>query len=287
MPLLIHATVEVHGDAALLAAFRNRFNAALAEEFPDTPCTEMHRDDALHYDIKTAAGLPFPALIAVSQEFPELLLAVRWINPEADTRSAADIKAGKIESQSADPLGQSSAGRQPGYVAAHEDGSLYLAFALFSVKNDGCMGYAITADRDALFQIRRHGDRATLHLAEGDAPQWDSCLGVDLVAGTASVSAEDTPLAIDPASYQQWRQYAEAFVAEWFWLDGDAPEATAIERQRCAEHDIPIQPANLRYEKLKLLRERGVSPAKLFDFDSLGETERYVRQILLIGFTGP
>ena len=285
MALLIHATIQVSGDPERLAAFRAHLDAALATDFPEVGCTGSHRDDSLHYDLKTA-GIPFPALIIASQEFPDLTLRVRWVNPDTGTRAAADIRAGRIEAQSVDPLGKASAGRQPGYVAVGADGVLRLAFALFSVRGDACVGYAITAHRDALFEIRKSGAKATLLLVEDDAPQWSAGWECDLVNGKKTPFDISATTSIANVDYNHWRGYAEAFVADWFWLDADPAEATAIERQRCAEHNVVIHPANLRYEKLKTLRDTAPAPSGQYEVDHLGESERYALHVLRACFAG-
>jgi hypothetical protein len=279
MELLIHATIQVTGDRERLAAIRAQLDSALATDFAEIACTESHRDDSLHYDLKTA-GIPFPALVVASQEFPDLTLRVRWVNPETGTRATADIRAGRIEAQSADPLNQSRAGRQPGYVAVGTDGALRLGFALFSVRGDGCIGYAITAHQDALFEIRKSGTKVTLLLAEDDAPQWSTGWECDLMIGEKTPFDVSTAASIANIDYDIWRGYAKAFVADWFWLDADPAEATAIERQRCAEHNVAIYPANLRYEKLKALRDAGPAPSGQYEIDYLGEGERYALQVL-------
>ena len=284
MSLLIHATLQVNGDAELLAAFRQQLNAALSEDYPDAAYTEMHRPEALHYDLRTAIGIPFPALIAASQEFPDLTLRVRWVNPEVGARGAADIKAGRIESQSADPLDKSSTGRQAGYVAVRADGTLRVAFALFSVRNDGCVGYVITADKDALFAIHKAGDKVTLLLAEGEQPEWNAGWDYDLASGERRPLDAATSVPIGESDYRKWREYAEAFMADWFWLEADALDATVVERQRAVEHNLPIRPANLRYEKLKSLRNRAASASEPYEVDHLGDGQRYVLGILTACF---
>jgi hypothetical protein len=286
MALLIHATIQVMGDRERLAAFRGQLDSALATDFPEVACTGSHRDDSLHYDLKTA-GIPFPALVAASREFPDLDLRVRWVNPETGTRAAADIRAGRIEAQSADPLDKTSAGRQPGYAAVGMDGVLRLAFALFSVRCDGCIGYAITANRDALFEIRKSGNKATLLLAEDDAPQWSAGWEFDLAIGEKTPFDVSTTASIANIDYNKWRGYAEAFVADWLWLDTDSDETTAIERQRCADHSVAIHPANLRYEKLKTLRDTGPAPSGQYQVDHLGEGERYALYVLRVCFGEP
>lgn len=279
MPLLIHASIEVSGDPAQLASFRELVDTMLAAERADLICTERHSQAGLYYDLKTAQGIPFPVFIGASEAHPDLRLALEWVNPEAGRRGAARIQAGRVVEQSTDPLGQGGSSTLPFHVEASDDGSLRLALALLAFRSDQRTGYAITAGRDALFQLRPKvgGDKAMLWLAEGDEPQWDSCWQIDSQGNQAVQVEAWTALSIDADQYAQWRAYAEAFVDEWLWLEADAPEATAVERERYAKYGLPVRPANLRYQKLKALREGVEGPV----LSTLAEGDRRIVQVVL------
>jgi hypothetical protein len=274
--LLIHASVQISGDPAQLASFRELFNASLAADYVGLVCTEQHAEASLHYDLKTAQGIPFPAFVAVSEALPDLRVAIEWVNVDAGSRGAATIQAGRIVDQSSDPLGGVDA--LPIFVSANGDGSLQLALVLLAFRSDTRIGYAISGERDALFQLRfEPDDSAKLYFVEGDLPQWDACMQIDLASNSAQPLVPWTALPIERDQYAQWRSQAEAFVREWLWLDGDTAEATAVERERFSQMSLPVQPANLRYQKLKLLRERAAQP----EFSTLADEDKQIAQLVL------
>jgi hypothetical protein len=255
--LLIHASVHVSGDTLQLKCFRELFESALASEYANVISTEQHVEATLRYDLKTEQGIPFPALVAGSEANPDLRLMIEWVNVDTDSRGTATIQGGRIVDQSSDPLGQLNA--LPLFIAANADGTLRLAVLLLAFRADGRVGYAITAERDALFYFRpeTRSDIAMLYLAEGNESQWEACWQIDSLHGGAVTLAEWVPVQIDVNQYVGWRRSAEAFVREWLWLEVDAAEATAVERQRSFQMSVPVRPANLRYQKLKSLREHG------------------------------
>jgi hypothetical protein len=103
-------------------------------------------------------------------------------------------------------------------VSIETDGRLELALAC-SRREDVLLGYAATADRHTYF---RHRD-GTLELIGPDSP--DAAL----------------------------EEVAFAFVEEWIWYD---EEDAALERARYANYGYPVRGANLKSEKLALLRAR-------------------------------
>jgi hypothetical protein len=167
----------------------------------------------------------------------------------------------------------------PLFIAAHADGSLRLALLLLAFRPDGRIGYAITAERDALFYFRAEtgSDSAMLYFAEGDEARWEACWEIDLVHGAAVAVEEWTPMQIDASVYVEWRSNAETFVREWLWLDTDAAETTAVERERFFQAGVPVRPANLRYQKLKSLRERADTP----QISTLAQGDRRMANLVL------
>jgi len=112
-------------------------------------------------------------------------------------------------------------------VALEEDGQLGLAMVL--EKRDACcIGYAATADRHTFFRYVR----GKLDLIDPEAP--------------------DTEL----------EDMALAFVEEWLWYD---EEEAPIERARYAGYGFPVRGANLRSEKIALLRGSGQRHSSLDD----------------------
>ncbi len=104
-------------------------------------------------------------------------------------------------------------------VAAGENGKLELAISC-SRRGDALIGYAATSDRHTYF---RYGD-GRLELVSPEAP--DAAL----------------------------EEVAFAFVEEWIWYN---EEEAVLERARYGSYGYPVHGANLRAEKLKLLRENG------------------------------
>jgi hypothetical protein len=103
-------------------------------------------------------------------------------------------------------------------VAVGDDGTLALALAC-SRHDDALIGYAATAERHTYFRYRE----GRLELVSPDAP--DEAL----------------------------EAVAFAFVEEWIWYD---EEDAVLERARYANYGYPVRGANLRAEKLKLVREQ-------------------------------
>jgi len=105
-------------------------------------------------------------------------------------------------------------------VEVAEDGRLILGFSVKEIPPDW-IGYAVTADRQTYF--RYAGGALTLL----DAAEADEAL----------------------------EEVAFGFVDEWIWYDEqDAP----VERTRYADYGYPVRGANVRSEKLALLRNAGM-----------------------------
>ena len=104
------------------------------------------------------------------------------------------------------------------YVAAGEQGRLELALVC-ERQDDAWLGYAASADRHTYFRYR---DRRLELIAPQDADQ----------------SLEDI---------------AFRLVDEWIWYD---EEDAALERARYANYGYPVRGANLKSDKLALLRNR-------------------------------
>lgn len=126
-------------------------------------------------------------------------------------------------------------------VSVEDDGRLALALAC-SRHDDALIGYAATAERHTYFRYR--DDR--LELVSPDAP--DEAL----------------------------EEVAFAFVEEWIWYD---EEDAVLERARYANYGYPVRGANLRAEKLKLLREQDLRFSCL-DSESIKVRDALVAQWL-------
>ena len=122
-------------------------------------------------------------------------------------------------------------------VSIEANGRLELALAC-SRREDELLGYAATADRHTYF--RHRGGK--LELVGPDSP--DAAL----------------------------EEVAFAFVEEWIWYD---EEEAVLERARYANYGYPVHGANLRAEKLHLVRDRGLR------FSSLDEEAAKAREALI------
>jgi hypothetical protein len=122
-------------------------------------------------------------------------------------------------------------------VAVEEDGKLKLALAC-SRHEDVLIGYAATCERHTYFRYRG----GKLELVSPDSP--DAAL----------------------------EEVAFAFVAEWIWYD---EEDAVLERARFGNYGYPVRGANLRAEKLKLLRDQGLR------FSSLDAEASRAREVLV------
>ena len=122
-------------------------------------------------------------------------------------------------------------------VAVEENGRLALACACAQAQGE-VIGYAATADRHTYFRFRD----GALALVDPESP--------------------DEPL----------EELAFAFVGEWLWYD---EEEASVERLRYAGYGYPVRGANVRSDKLALLRANGMR------FSSLDDAGRQAREALV------
>ena len=110
-------------------------------------------------------------------------------------------------------------------VEVAEDGRLVLGFSVKTFSEE-TLGYAVTSDRQTYFRF------AAGALTLVDAAEADEAL----------------------------EEVAFGFVDEWIWYDEqDAP----VERTRYADYGYPVRGANVRSEKLALLRNGGMRVSTL------------------------
>jgi hypothetical protein len=122
-------------------------------------------------------------------------------------------------------------------VTVEEDGRLSLALAC-APSPQGVVGYAATSERHTYFRFRD----GALTLIDPEAP--DEAL----------------------------EEVAFAFVGEWLWYD---EEEAPLERSRYAGYGYAVRGANLRSDKLAMLRASGMR------FSSLDAAGRQAKQALL------
>jgi hypothetical protein len=128
-------------------------------------------------------------------------------------------------------------------VAVAQDGRLVLAFAC-SRRDDALVGYAATSERHTYFRYRD----GKLDLIDPDAP--DEAL----------------------------EEVAFAFVEEWIWYD---EEEAVLERARYSNYGYAVHGANLRSDKLRLLRGQGLR------FSSLDDEAKKARAALAAQWLNP
>ena len=111
-------------------------------------------------------------------------------------------------------------------VTVGDDGKLEIGLTCTKAEDGGLIGYAVTSDRHTYF---RYSGEA-LELLDPEAPD----------------------AALEEAAFR--------FVDEWIWYD---EEEAALERVRYANYGYPVRGANLKSDKLALLRARGGSYSTL------------------------
>ena len=251
--LLIHATLTVSGDSALLPAADARIKALLVEEVFDGGFEEHHGDAALSYDFKVRGGVPFPAFAQASQEFPQLEVVAEWVNVAAGRRGRARLVDGKIVDHVEDSIAISATDTANRYFDVAADGTLQLAFAVVRRDRSFWAGYVLNHERDALFQVVRDGDTVELQVTEG-ASEWARAWTLRSADAAADQQALQPHQAVDPDLYDELERLAQDFVAEWIWLR-EAPAAeTAIERDRYGRYGYTVNDANVRVAKLQRMR---------------------------------
>jgi hypothetical protein len=128
-------------------------------------------------------------------------------------------------------------------VRVAQDGKLILGFAC-SRQGEALIGYAATSDRHTYFRY----SEGKLEVVDSDAP--DEAL----------------------------EEVAFAFVEEWIWYD---EEEAVLERVRYLSYGYPVNGANLRSEKLLLLRGSGLR------FSSLDPAATEAREALIAQWLNP
>jgi hypothetical protein len=128
-------------------------------------------------------------------------------------------------------------------IRVADEGRLELALACRADGGGGLVGYAVTDSRHTYWRYR-----GALELLDPDAPE------------------------------PQLEEVAFAFVEEWIWYD---EEEAPLERARYANYGYPVRGANLKSDKLALLRSREGA------YSTLDETGRAARAALLAQWLKP
>ena len=87
------AVVRITG-VGRLADFRERLRWIMVRDLDAEDYTEHHAEGALEYRFEPKQGIPFPAFVQASADFPELRVEAEWEHDGA--RGRAVIEQGRI-----------------------------------------------------------------------------------------------------------------------------------------------------------------------------------------------
>lgn len=279
--MLIHATITISGDKAMLGACEARLRRLLSGQFLKNEVTEHHGPEALCYDLKVEGGIPFPLFAQASQEFPELEFAAEWVNVAAGEKGSAAIVNGRVARQANELVTTRSGDDHAVHVEVAMDGRLKLALTLFRADRDEWRGYALTATRDAsLRAVRAPGsDDVDLYATEG-GPEWACAWRGSLISWQFRRDDPKAPLAIDAAAFRELDDLARRFVAGWIWFASERREDIAIERERYARNGYTSAEANVRSARLHRMRA-DAGEGRPLAHSTLAEDDLWVKDLVL------
>lgn len=252
--MLTHAVFRVIGERSQLAAFDARLKLLFAEQQVGGDIEEQHADDMLHYDLKVEGGISFPPFALASREFPEVEIAVEWVNSGAGTRGAARITGGALAEQNTDNVSAAAGSDHALSIRLNADGYLVLALAVLRTGRDEYRGYALTGRQDALFRVVRDPAAGkTELLATQGATEWSRAWSV--VPGCEPDYRElDPPQPIEAGEFRELEKLAQDFVAAWVWFGNGPDEEIAIEVERYQRVGYTVSDANLRSSALHRIK---------------------------------
>jgi len=259
----VTATITVEGDEALLAGYRRRVNELLDAD-SGAPYRELHTPGRLDYRVE-GEGVPYPVFVTASEDFPDLVVEVRWEHPAGAAGGSATIRGGRVVDQSSAP-GPAAAGARC-ELRADRDGTLVLGVCCRRRGTGDWIGYAVTASQHAFFRATHEGQTDVLEASDGVEGEWAERW---TVAGESVTYAElDPRQPIESRLLGELDRLANDFAAEWVWFADDAPEATAIERQRYGQYGWKVNAANVRAAKLKTALRQTETGAFEFEIPEL------------------
>lgn len=261
MPQSATATVTVTGDPGLLQAYRARVRELLDEERVGD-YRELHGVDCLDWRFKLKGGVPFPAFVDSSIEFPDLLVRVEWTRPAEGQTGLATIQNGNVTQQSTGaglPAGQGDACYD---VAVAADGRLLLALVARRWRDGELIGYALSARQHAWFHIADGGDALTLTASDGMDPDWAERWEVS--DGHARYEELGDREPIDAALLPELEKLARDLCSEWIWFAASPIEETIVERQRYEQYGFAMHEANVRSAKLRTVMQEGGDGGRVF-----------------------
>lgn len=281
MSLLIHATITISGAASLLGTCDARIRQLLDEQQIEGEIGEHHGAEALCYDLKVKGGIPFPVFVEASQEFPDLKMVVEWVDIDAGARGVTTIVNGQLTAHQVDALVTATRSARPVYVAVDSSGRLELALIFFRANRDEWLGYALTADRDALLRVVRapESDAVELFATEGGA-EWRLRWCVSLAQSGCECEVLPDPQEIDGAMYRELEQMARDFVAGWIWFASGSQEEIAIEEERYKTAGQTIHAANVKALRLHNMKGEPARPNDKLQSSTLSADETWVRDVV-------
>ncbi len=278
--MLTHVTFRVTGERTRLAAFDARLKLLFAEQQVGGEIEEQHADDALHYDLKVEGGIPFPPFALASREFPELEIAVEWVNSGAGTRGAARIAGGTLAEQNMQHLSAAASADHGLSIRLNADGYLALALAVLRTGRDEYRGYALTRTQDSLFRAVRDPVTGKIDLlATQGAAEWSRAWSV--APGREPEYHElEPPQPLESGEFRELEKLAQDFIAEWVWF-GNAPlEEIAIEMERYQRLGHVTSDANLRSSALHRIRDRATEEDGALHYSTLEADSAWVEEVI-------
>jgi len=276
---LTHVVFRVTGEPLQLAAFNARLKLLFAEHGIADGVDEQHAADLLHYDLKVAGGIPFPPFALASADFPELAVAVEWVDTGSGVRGSATIARGALTAQNVENIAAAGPGHQIA-INTNADGSLALAVAMVRTGRDECRGYVLTGTEDALFRITRDAAADLIELTTTErTAEWSRAWRIPRDAAP-EYRAIDPPQTIPAADFQELEKLAQDFVAHWIWFGNGPREEIAIETERYERAGYVIKDANLRSAALHRINKSADKTATGIHYSTLGPDLAWVETTL-------
>ena len=278
--MLTHVTFKVTGERTQLAAFDARLKLLLAEQQISGEIEEQHAGEILHYDLKVEGGIPFPPFALASGEFPELEIAVEWVNSGAGTRGVARLAGGALAEQNVEELSAAGGSGHALSIMLNADGYLALALVVLRTGRDEYRGYALTGRQDALFRLVRDpvAGRVELFTTQG-AAEWSRAWRVP-PGGAPEYRALDPGQPIPDGEFRELEKLTQDFVAGWIWFGNGPDEEIAIEVERYQRLGYAISDANLRSSALHRIKGDAGNGDGVLHYSTLDAESVWVEEII-------
>jgi hypothetical protein len=278
--LLTHVTFKVSGEPSQLAAFDARLKLLFAEQQVSGEFDEQHAAGALHYDLKIEGGIPFPPFALASQEFPELAIAVEWVNPGAGTRGTARIVRGMLAEQRVENVAASPGADYALAIRLNTNGFLALALAVLRTGRGEYRGYALTGTQDALFRIVRDTAAGQIDLITTQgAAEWSRAWRI-APNGDPEYRELDPVQPIPDSEFRELERLAWEFVAAWIWFGNGPPEEIAVEVERYQRMGYAISAANLRSAALHRIKTDAGNGGGELHYTTLDGESKWVEEVI-------